>query len=300
MYEGREGGRTRRINSLTGLGELETEPKGMPLCPYCNRGKVIRRGWIKRKIWDLDKEPVEVRTKRYFCQVCGHSFIHYPEGVSRLSPYSVKLWNLACLLWYLGLSVENTAKIMRAITNRNVSPSGVYKHLLRVGFDLAERLRRRKKDCPTVHIDQGYIRIKGKGWGFNIVVSPEGEVVDIRFLPDKQEETLKSVLKRVKEKTRAKLVVGDFHPSHEGAAEGSGMLFWGCWFHFLRLLFRRIRKTKDPLMKDILWAGTLPFPELEDEFYEAGIRAPPGEIKELLFLMSDKFAALKTRGHFGF
>ncbi|MEO0257504.1 MAG: hypothetical protein ABIM74_09470, partial [candidate division WOR-3 bacterium] len=56
------------------------------------------------------------------------------------------------LLWYLGLSVENTAKVMRAMTGRNVSPSGVYKRLLMLGFDLEERLRGRKKNWPVVHI----------------------------------------------------------------------------------------------------------------------------------------------------
>ncbi|MEO0181351.1 MAG: hypothetical protein ABIM74_07220 [candidate division WOR-3 bacterium] len=59
---------------------------------------------------------------------------------------------MVSLLWYLGLSVENTAKVMRAITGRNVSPSGVYKRLPMLGFDLEERLRRRKKDWPVVHI----------------------------------------------------------------------------------------------------------------------------------------------------
>ncbi len=53
-------------------------------------------------------------------------------------------------------------------------------------------------------------------------------------------------------------------------------------------------------MRDILWAGTLPFTELEDEFYEAGIRAPPGEIKEVFFWLSDKFNQLKTGEYFGF
>ena len=261
---------------------------------------MIRKEWIERDIWDMGKEPIRITQKRYLCQVCGKSFIHYPSGISRSSPYSLRLWNLACLLWYLGLSVENTAKVMRAITGRNVSPAGVYKHLLSWGFELSERLRRRKRDCPVVHIDQGYVRIKGKGWGFNIVVSPEGEVVDLQFLHNEEEETLENILKKVKKKTKAKLVVGDFHPSHNGAAEGSGMWFWGCWFHFMRLLFRRIRKTKDRFIRDILWAGTLPFPELEDEFYEAGIRSPPGEPKEVLFWVSDKFNELKTGEHFGF
>ncbi|MEO0191377.1 MAG: hypothetical protein ABIM46_01195 [candidate division WOR-3 bacterium] len=43
---------------------------------------------------------------------------------------------MVSFLWYLGLSVENTAKVMRAITGRNVSPSGIYKRLLMLGFDL--------------------------------------------------------------------------------------------------------------------------------------------------------------------
>jgi len=85
--------RTRRINSLINLGELDTEPpRGRPLCPYCRRGRVIRKEGIERKIWDLGKEPVAVLTKRYACQVCGKSFIHYPRGVSRSSPYSDRLW----------------------------------------------------------------------------------------------------------------------------------------------------------------------------------------------------------------
>lgn len=292
--------RTRRINSLINLGDVEAEPTGKPLCPYCNRGRVIRKEWIERQIWDLGKEPITARTKRYACQVCGRSFIHYPRGVSRLSPYSDRLWALACLLWYLGLSVENTAKVMRAITGRRVSPSGVYKRLVMLGFNLEERLRRRKKDCPVVHIDQGYIRIRGKSWGFNIAVSPDGDVVGLEFLPDETEETFRNILKEVKRKTRSKVVVGDFHSSHEGGTEGAGMLFWGCWFHFLRLLFRRIRKEKDPTIIDILWAATLPWPELEDEFCEAGIRAPPGYTKDILFWLSDTIGLLRTGKHLGY
>lgn|GEM_PF-6290645 len=129
------------------------------------------------------------------------------------------------MLWYLGLSVENTAKVLRAITGRNISPSGIYKRLLKLGFELEERLRRRKGDFPVVHIDQGYIRIRGKSFCFNIVVSQEGDVVDIRFLPDLEEETIGNILKKVKKRARSKVVVGDFHPSHEGAVEGAGMLF---------------------------------------------------------------------------
>ncbi len=275
--------RTRRINSIINLGDVDTEPTGKPLCPHCGRGRVIRKEWMERQVWDLGREPITARTKRYLCQVCGKSFIHYPRGISKLSPYTDRLWALASLLWYLGLSVENTAKVMRAITGRQVSPSGVYKRLLALGFELEERLRRRKKDCPVVHIDQGYIRIKGKSWGFNIAVSPEGDVVGLEFLPDETEETFKNILKKVKRKTNSKVVVGDFHPSHEGGAEGAGMLFWGCWFHFLRLLLRRIRKEKDPVVRDILWAGTLPWPELEDEFLEAGIRAPLQDIPRISY-----------------
>ncbi|MGC8893695.1 MAG: hypothetical protein ACP5QG_02470, partial [candidate division WOR-3 bacterium] len=208
--------RTRRINSVINLGELETEPAGKPLCPHCKRGRVVRKEWIERQIWDMGKEPIAIRTKRYSCQVCGKTFIHYPRGISKLSPYSDRLWNLACLLWYLGLSVENTAKVMRAITGGGVSPSGVYKRLLRLGFDLEERLRRRKRDCPVVHIDQGYIRIKSKSWGFNIAVSPEGEVIGLEFLPDETEETFERVLRKVKKKASSQVVVGDFHPSHDG------------------------------------------------------------------------------------
>ncbi|MEO0146215.1 MAG: hypothetical protein ABIM46_01140 [candidate division WOR-3 bacterium] len=68
--------RTRRINSLINLGDVDAEPVGKPLCPYCNRGRVIRKEWIERQIWDLGKEPITVRTKRYACQVCGRTFIH--------------------------------------------------------------------------------------------------------------------------------------------------------------------------------------------------------------------------------
>jgi len=71
--------RTRRINSLINLGELEAEPpSGRPFCPYCGRGRVIRKEGIERRIWDLGKEPIVVLTKRYACQVCGKSFIVIP------------------------------------------------------------------------------------------------------------------------------------------------------------------------------------------------------------------------------
>ncbi|MGC8894563.1 MAG: hypothetical protein ACP5QG_06915, partial [candidate division WOR-3 bacterium] len=43
----------------------------------------------------------------------------------------------------------------------------------------------------------------------------------------------------------------------------------------------------------------LPFPELEDEFYEAGMDTPPGKLKQLFFLISDRFNSLKTGATFG-
>ncbi len=59
--------RTRRIDSLINLGEIEIEPEGKPLCPHCNRGKVIRKEQMERSVWDLGREPIRIRAKRYLC-----------------------------------------------------------------------------------------------------------------------------------------------------------------------------------------------------------------------------------------
>lgn len=284
--------RHRRTKTIVDLGDLGREPAGEPACPYCRCRVLRRKEWIRRRVWDIGG-PIEITAKRYKCLRCGKSFHHYPKGVSWKSPYSNRVWFLAVLLWHLGLSVESTAIVIRALTKGRVSPKTIYEHLLAAGFELNKRLKARKSEMArVVHVDQGYIRIEGKTWGFNITVSPEGALLDVEFIRKEDKETFNRVFKKIKRRHKTELVIGDFHPGYDETIEGNGMIHGGCWFHHQRSMFRRARKTRDPTIKDLLHAGTLPWPELEDDFFEGGLEAPPGETKEILWLVSDRIGSV--------
>lgn len=281
------------------LGELEVEASTKPYCPYCGCRVLRRKEWVHRKVWDI-KGPVLVRIKRYKCTDCGKTFSHYPEGISWKSPYSQRVWFLSALLWHLGLSVESVALILRALTGARISPNAVHKHLVEMGLDLNQRLRARKSEMlRVIHIDQGYIRIRGKSMGFNLAVSPDGKLLDISFVGNEDVENFRRFFRRLKKRHGTYAIVGDFHAAHERASEDEGMVFAGCWFHHQRSMFKRARGARDPTLRDIYNAATLPFPELEEEFFQAGLDTDDPRLKEVLFFISDRYHSVNTLNIWG-
>ena len=117
------------------LPNLETKTGNRPSkCPKC--GSQVLQSWGKseRQINDITREHTEVH--RYRCCDCGHTFRHYPEGISR-AIQSLRLRQLAALAWAIGLS---SREVSEAFEKLGVSLSRMT--VWREGQVLAEYLKK--------------------------------------------------------------------------------------------------------------------------------------------------------------
>jgi transposase-like protein len=83
-----------------------TRPK---CCPTCPSPLLQRWGGRQRQIKDTHLHLAWVY--RYRCRNCGHTFRHYPEGITS-AHQSERLVLLAGLCWMLGLSLRGTSAIL--------------------------------------------------------------------------------------------------------------------------------------------------------------------------------------------
>jgi len=135
------------------LPNLETKPGNRPSkCPQC--GSQLLQSWGKseRQINDVSREPTEVY--RYRCCDCGHTFRHYPEGISR-AVQSLRLRQLAALAWAVGLSsrevVETFEKLGVSLSRMTVWREGQALAEQLQKKDLAEALRKYSISVEYIH-----------------------------------------------------------------------------------------------------------------------------------------------------
>ena len=79
-----------------------------PQCPYCGSITFQRWGQAARDLQDT--RPINTIVYRYYCNQCGRTFRHYPEGMDR-SPLSIRIRRLAALIWVMDLSVRDVVDV---------------------------------------------------------------------------------------------------------------------------------------------------------------------------------------------
>ena len=92
------------------LPEVKPEPSQRPKgCKRCHSPILQGHGLIKKRVRDTKVKQVIVQ--RYRCPACGHTFRHYPLGISQ-AQQSGRLIVLAALIWGLGLSCSASSHIL--------------------------------------------------------------------------------------------------------------------------------------------------------------------------------------------
>jgi transposase len=80
-------------------------------CPTCGGETFQRWGGAVRKV--RDPSIREVLVYRYRCCTCGHTFRHYPSGISQ-AQQTERMRVLAAIGWILGLSYRGTSGLFGA------------------------------------------------------------------------------------------------------------------------------------------------------------------------------------------
>lgn len=280
---------------------VETEPTATPICPKCGSRHVQKRDWFTRTVKDIHG-PIQITQKRYYCPRCSRTFMVYPWGITHRQ-FTARVDFMVALLYYLGLSFENICLFLRAY-GLEMDPSTEWRHWVDMGKAVFGRIKRRRFGSPVVHVDQGYLRVGKEEKCFNIAYSPDGLVLDVEFMDDESAGSFYRVFSDLAERYGARVITGDFHTSHEAACLETGLEFQGCYFHYVR----NLKKWKSLLKKHLGddWKAfyelaKLVSPRNEAEFYEIGMRAPPGSfLREYCLWVSEKLNSLMTGMRFGY
>jgi transposase len=219
--------------------KIEERPLG---CPHC--GSMILQGWGKVSKQVRDTQLVQVEVQRYRCTSCGRTFRYYPKGVSK-ADQSLRLQQLAAIMWTLGLSCRGVTGLLGAFAIRLCHMSA-----WRDVQQLAEARRRGavKRRVKVLGVDGVYGKIRGKGQGAMIAVDMgTGTLVALAQVDEHDGDAVKEWLGPLVEKLGVEVVVTDDLGVYGAVTEALGVGHQVCEFHLLRWVSRALRGLQKEL-----------------------------------------------------
>lgn len=266
--------------------ELEERTEARPrFCRRCGSAGMGRHRRMRRSVVDLKVKEIEV--VQYQCYRCGASLTVVPPGIREGCQHSDRTKVLSVVLWGLGLSYEDVARVMKGL-GVPISDVGVLLNVRAMG---AEAMRRHRKlaarmKSPVLGADETQVKLSGNGVTVGFLTNPEsGEIVGMEILASREGEELAGWLMEAAQRFGAKALVTDELESYKGAAEAAGLEHQLCLAHWRKAVARRLRKIEGypkekELIKEALKALDRPAQRAIRWLHRHFAKAPPPRKRE--------------------
>lgn len=233
-------------------GSTDARP---PHCPKCGRpGMQWPRG-VTRPGVDLNVKQIELVQYQCADPKCGASQTVYPTGIGR----KCRLWDrtkaLSVVLWGLGLSYEDVARVMKAL-GVPISEVGVLKNVR--AMKSSKAAAKVKVSRPVLGADETQVMVSGEGVTLGFLTDPQsGDIVGMEILTSREAEELGRWLVEAAKQFGAKVLVSDELESYKPAAEKLGLQHQRCLSHWRKAVAIRLKKIKGydkerPLIRNAL------------------------------------------------
>ena len=263
-------------------------------CPYCNSSYIAKNGTRSRSIGDPSVNCAIVQ--RWICKSCGKSFVQRPEGVSRRH-FSDFVVSLSVLLYTMGLSYENTSKILK-IFKTPIDPSTIWRYVQMVG----DKLKKKPKSKHSIGgFDQTYMKVKGIKRTINVAFSPDEVILDVEILPNETSETFKKKVEELNRKLGLEVLVTDDHASYRDGFMDTDVERQLCLVHVLKNISKALNKLdlnveeKEVIMElaraPTKKGGTMVWKMYLEKLKERGSR---DEVTQFLLRLTEKWRDLTT------
>ncbi|HNT24975.1 MAG TPA: transposase [Anaerolineales bacterium] len=230
------------------LPEVKSTASRPKRCPACKHEALQRWGGQVKPVRDPQIKAAQVY--RYRCCRCGHTFRHYPAGLSQ-AQQSERLRRLAGLGWVLGLSFRGIAGLFAAF--------GVVLSRMTAWRDQqawAEQLTRRQMQKPVrvLGLDGAYVR--GCGAVQPVLVAVDlgtGQPVAVGYVDEKDPQAVQRWLAPVVQQLGVSVIVTDDLLTYRSVARQLDLEHQVCQFHVRRWVGRALHDLRLSLAPDWHW-----------------------------------------------
>ena len=179
-------------------------------CPYCKSESIVKRGTFQTE--------AHGKQQRYFCKNCNKKFIER-NGFYRMRNNERKI-TLSIDLFYRGVSTRKVQEHLKAFYPHNASHKSIYKWIIKYSKIISQFTDKLKLHVgKEIQLDEmeysrrKYPNRKGvdKNWFIDCIDSKTRFMVSSEFVRGREQEEIKLVLKKAKEKTeeQVKIVTTD-------------------------------------------------------------------------------------------
>jgi transposase-like protein len=231
------------------LPEVKASETSRPQrCPVCGGETFQRWGGAIRKV--RDTRIREAMVYRYRCCRCGHTFRHYPEGISQ-AQQTDRMQVLAAIMWIFGLSYRRQVRILSAfevVLGRMSIWRDVQEYARQLGKE------RKWKPVRVLGVDGAYV----KGWGKTqpVLVTVDmgtGDPVEVGYVDEKDPQAVRKFLEPLVQRLGVSVIVTDDLSSYKQVADALQLEQQICQFHLRRWVGRTLHELKKSLPGDWLW-----------------------------------------------
>ena len=224
--------------------QVKTVPDDRPTnCPYCGGGILNKHGSVEKPVKDIHVKTVTVH--RYFCQSCGSTFRHYPQGVDR-SGQTQRMRGCAALMWALGLSLRSASDMLSAV-GEPLSHVSVWRDVQEAGEkarrSLAKQVRGRVR---AVGADETFVKVKGEKTAMGVVTDAQtGQVLGLDVLVEQDSDAFLAWLGEYADEFGVEAIVTDDLNTYKPAVEQLGLDHQICIAHVLKWAWNRLGKKEE-------------------------------------------------------
>jgi putative transposase len=179
-------------------------------CPFCKGKEIVKRGTFQTE--------AHGKQQRYFCKNCNKKFIER-NGFYRMRNNEKKI-TLSIDLFYRGVSTRKVQEHLKAFYPHNASHKSIYKWIIKYSKKISQFTENFKlKIGEEIQIDEmeyhrrKYHNKKGvdKNWFIDVIDSKTRFMISSEYVKHREQDNLKKVLKKVKQKTgeQVKVVTSD-------------------------------------------------------------------------------------------
>jgi len=226
----------------------ERETSRPKKCPSCGGETFQRWGGTVREVRDPRIQKVVVY--RYRCCTCGHTFRHYPPGISQASQTD-RMQALAAIGWIFGMSYR--------LGSRYLSGFGVRLGRMSIWRDVQARAQvlereRHWKPVRVLGVDGAYVR----GWGETqpVLVAVDmgcGEPVTVGYVDEKDPQAVRKFLEPLVQRLGVSVIVTDDLQSYRKVAGQLDLEQQVCQFHLRRWVGKVLHELKETVPAEWRW-----------------------------------------------
>ena len=194
----------------------------------------------------VDPKVTEVEVVQYRCWSCKASLTVTPPGLGHDRRHSERTKVMSVVLWGLGLSSEDVARVMRGL-GAPISDVGVLLNVRAMGAEARQRQKKavgKIKTC-VLGADETEVKLSGNGVTLGFLTDPgTGEIVGMEILTSREGEELGRWIVAAAKRFGAKALVSDELESYKPAAEKAGLEHQLCLAHWRKAVARRLQKIE--------------------------------------------------------